>query len=297
MTLRTRVGSAPDSWGVWFPDDPHQTTWTRFLDELAEAGYGWLELGPYGFLPTDPEVLREELGRRNLRLSGATVGGPLHRREAHAAIRDEMLQVGHLAASQGAQYVVFLPAMYRDLHNGSLLEPDVLDADGRRALVEGAGELARVLYEETGTRFVFHPHAETHVETDEQVATFLADTDPSLVGLCLDTGHVAYRHGDTRRLMREYAERIWYVHLKQVDPRVLDKADREQLPFAEAVKLGVMCEPPLGVPSLQEVGEGLAHLSDDTFVIVEQDMYPCTPEHPLPVATRTRRALRDSEIG
>ncbi|MBL1102597.1 TIM barrel protein [Streptomyces coffeae] len=297
MSPRTRVGSAPDSWGVWFPDDPQQTDWTRFLDELAFAGYTWLELGPYGFLPADPQVLREELGRRNLKLSGGTVGGPLHRREAHAAIRDDLLRVGRLAASQEAQYVVFLPAMYRDLHSGVQLEPSELDADGWRSLVEGATELARVLYEETGTRFVFHPHAESHVETDEQVASFLADTAPSLVGLCLDTGHVAYRRGDTRRLMLEHSDRIWYVHLKQVDPQVLDRVDGEALPFAEAVKLGVMCEPPFGVPTLQEVSDGLAQLFDDTFVIVEQDMYPCSPDYPLPIAARTRSALRDAAIG
>ncbi|MGP4057718.1 2-keto-myo-inositol dehydratase, partial [Mycobacterium sp. 4D054] len=41
-----RVGSAPDSWGVWFPDDPQQTPYTRFLDEVAESGYEWIELGP-----------------------------------------------------------------------------------------------------------------------------------------------------------------------------------------------------------------------------------------------------------
>ncbi len=43
---RLRLGSCPDSWGVWFPDDPAQTPWHRFLDELAEAGYTWVELGP-----------------------------------------------------------------------------------------------------------------------------------------------------------------------------------------------------------------------------------------------------------
>jgi inosose dehydratase len=56
---RLRLGSCPDSWGVWFPDDPGQTPWHRFLDELAEAGYRWLELGPYGYLPTDPARLRD----------------------------------------------------------------------------------------------------------------------------------------------------------------------------------------------------------------------------------------------
>jgi inosose dehydratase len=55
---RLRLGSCPDSWGVWFADDPHQTPWHRFLDELAAAGYRWLELGPYGYLPTDPAGMR-----------------------------------------------------------------------------------------------------------------------------------------------------------------------------------------------------------------------------------------------
>ena len=75
---RLRLGSCPDSWGVWFPDDPNQTPWNRFLDELALAGYGWLELGPYGYLPTDPARLRDEVDRRGLRVSGQAVFGALH---------------------------------------------------------------------------------------------------------------------------------------------------------------------------------------------------------------------------
>jgi sugar phosphate isomerase/epimerase len=67
-----RVGSAPDSWGVWFPDDPRQTPWDRFLDEISRAGYEWVELGPYGYLPTDPETLRPQPERRGLRLAAGT---------------------------------------------------------------------------------------------------------------------------------------------------------------------------------------------------------------------------------
>ena len=58
------VGSAPDSWGVWFPDDPDQTPYTRFLDEVAASGYEWIELGPFGYLPTDPEAAVRRAGRR-----------------------------------------------------------------------------------------------------------------------------------------------------------------------------------------------------------------------------------------
>jgi len=292
-----RVGSAPDSWGVWFPSDPRQTPWTRFLDEIARAGYEWLELGPHGYLPTDAGKLRAELEARGLRLAGGTVGGPLHRHAKLEAIRAQLLDVAWLAAALGAGHVVFLPAMYRDLSGGRQLEPAELDQDQWRALAEGAGYLARVLRDETGMRLVFHPHAESHVETDAQIRRFLGDTDPELVGLCLDTGHVAYAHGDAPRLLREHADRIWYVHLKAVDPGVLAQVQAERLSFADAVKRDVMCEPGRGVPALGDMAGALGSLPEGTFVIVEQDLYPCDFDRPYPIAARTRQTLRAAGIG
>ena len=76
---RLRLGTAPDSWGVWFPEDPHQVGWQQYLDEVAKAGYLWTELGPSGFLPQDPGRLRDELGRRGLQVCGGTVFAGLHR--------------------------------------------------------------------------------------------------------------------------------------------------------------------------------------------------------------------------
>ena len=58
-----RIGTAPDSWGVWFPDHPRQVPWQRFLDEVQAAGYHWIELGPYGYLPTDPHQLAGRAGQ------------------------------------------------------------------------------------------------------------------------------------------------------------------------------------------------------------------------------------------
>ena len=41
--MDVKIGSAPDSWGVWFPQDNKQPPWPRVLDEIAEAGYEWTE--------------------------------------------------------------------------------------------------------------------------------------------------------------------------------------------------------------------------------------------------------------
>ena len=78
---RLLLGSCPDSWGVWFANDPLQTPWSRFLDEISAVGYEWLELGPYGYLLTDPSRLSDELERRGLKVAGGTMHGHsgLHR--------------------------------------------------------------------------------------------------------------------------------------------------------------------------------------------------------------------------
>ena len=70
---RLRLGTAPDSWGVWFPEDPHQVTWQAYLDEIAAVGYVYTELGPQGFLPQDPAQLSDELDARGLTVCGGTV--------------------------------------------------------------------------------------------------------------------------------------------------------------------------------------------------------------------------------
>ncbi|MHB8296081.1 MAG: TIM barrel protein [Acidimicrobiales bacterium] len=288
---RVRLGSAPDSWGVWFADDPGQVPWPRFLDELASAGYEWLELGPYGYLPTDPKQLNDEVDRRGLRVSGGTVAGGLHLVGTWDTVLVETRRVATLVSATGARHVVFLPEMYRDVGDGSYVQPAGLDAEGWTRLVTAVSRLGRVVREEFGLSLEFHPHADSHVETQAEIERFLEGTDPESVSLCLDTGHVSYGGGDNVELIRRYPERIGYVHLKQVDPAVLSRVRAEGLSFAQAVQLGVMCEPPLGIPDMEPLLEALAGLDADLFAVVEQDLYPCEPDAPFPIAQRTRRYL------
>jgi inosose dehydratase len=294
---RLRLGSCPDSWGVWFADDPRQTPWHRFLDELAEAGYRWLELGPYGYLPTDPARLREEVDRRGLRVSGQAVFGALHNPDQWDADLRDARQVAELVTAMGAGHVVLLPAGFRDL-DGSWLGPRELDEQGWRTLVDRTSELGRILNQEYGVTAVFHPHADSYVGTQPQVERFLQETDPASVNLCLDTGHIAYYRGDNVDLIRRYPDRIGYLHMKQADPAVVAQVEAEDLWFAEAVRRGVMCEPPQGVPDVEELlGAVDSHLDGDLFMIVEQDLYPCDPHDPLPIATRTCKYLRQLGVG
>ncbi|MEU1404104.1 sugar phosphate isomerase/epimerase [Streptomyces sp. NPDC005728] len=290
---RIRVGSAPDSWGVWFPDDPQQVPWERFLDEVAEAGYDWIELGPYGYLPTDPARLTDELVRRNLKVSAGTVFTGMHRgpsvwEETWAHVS----QVASLAQATGARHLVVIPSFWRDDKTAEILEPPELTAEQWAHLTKGMERLGHEVGETYGLELVVHPHADTHIDTEDHVERFLDSTDSELVNLCLDTGHYAYCGGDSVKLIETYGERIGYLHLKQVDPAILAEVVANEVPFGPAVQRGVMCEPPSGVPELGPVLQAAQRLGVDLFAIVEQDMYPCEPDKPLPIAVRTRRFLR-----
>ena len=300
MTDRLKLGSCPDSWGVWYADDPRQPPWERFLDELAKVGYEYVELGPYGYLPTDPAQLSDELARRDLTVAGGTMHGysGLHRPDELPAIVAQTRKVAELTAALGGRHLVFVPVPgYRDDTTGAYLEPADLTDDEWRALVRSTDELGRIVAEEYGVRLEFHPHADSHVETRDQVDRFLADTDPRYVSLCLDTGHLAYRRADSAAVIRDHPDRIGYVHVKQMDPVLVAEAAEKDLAFGQAVARGASCEPPAGEPDIPSVVEALAALDRELFVVVEQDMYPLADfDVPQPIATRTRDYLRSVGI-
>jgi inosose dehydratase len=287
-----QLGSCPDSWGVWFADDPRQTPWQRFLDEMVASGYHWLELGPYGYLPTDPSQLSDELAARGLKTAGGTVAGAGGPHKDFGAVVEATRKVAELTAAVGGKNVVFVPVPgYRDDVTGAYREAGTLDNDQWKTLTDNSNTLGRILLEEYGLHMRFHPHADYQVETQEQTERFLDGTDPRFVSLCLDTGHLAYRRADVPGLIRKYPDRVGYVHIKQMDPGIAARAAAEDLAFGQAVAMGASVEPPAGRPDIPAVMDALAELDAELFVVVEQDMYPVAFDVPLPIAQRTRAYL------
>lgn len=288
MSYSIRVGTAPDSWGVWFPEHPQQVPYPRFLDEAAAAGYTWIELGPYGYLPTDPELLRNELGQRGLKVAAGTVFERLHTDDDWSATWSDVEAVAKLTAAVGGSHVVVIPEMWRDPMTGVAREPRKLTEEQWRRKTDGMNRIGHSLHETFGLRAQYHPHADSHIDTEEHIFRFLDCTNSHDVSLCLDTGHVSYCGGDALNIINKYPERIGYLHLKQIDPYVRSKVKSEDLSFGEAVRLGVMTEPPSGTPELPPILRAVERLGADIFAIVEQDMFGCSPEKPLPIARRTR---------
>jgi inosose dehydratase len=296
--MEIKVGTCPDSWGVWFAQDAKQTPWRRCLDEAAAAGYGWFELGPYGYLPTDPNVLRPEFEKRGLVPVGQAIDEfSLDDPAQWAEMKKTISASGQLLAALGAEYFVLIDAPYSNLATGEITASARLDEAGWQRMIDTTHKIADLLLDTYGVKLLFHPHAETHVEYEDQIERFLEDSDPTRVGLCFDTGHHAYRGGDPVAFMRKHHARIPYLHLKSVDPRIQRKVEAEHIPFAKAVAMDMFVEPNQGAVDFTAFRDLLLELDYNGYAIVEQDMYPAPFDKPLPIAQRTREYLREIGIG
>ena len=292
-----QIGTAPDSWGVWFPDDPCQPPWHRFLDEVAETGYQWIELGPYGYLPTDLSTLRAEIDKRGLKVASCFVEGHLEEPTAWPGLETQLLGAGELTAALGGQVLILIDDAYADLVTGQLTGPKRLDPSAWRRLVDTTQRIAQIARDRFGLKLAFHPNAETHVEYEDQIETLLEETDPDLVSLCLDIGHHAYRRGDPIAFIRRHQQRFCHVHIKNVNGKVLERIEAEQILMPQAVRMGVFCEPGKGMVDYLAVRDVLREIGYNGFAIVEQDMYPAPFDKPLPIAKRTLAYLREIQLG
>jgi inosose dehydratase len=298
VAVHLTIGSAPDSWGVWFAADERQTPWHRCLDEIAEAGYEWTELGPFGYLPTDPATLKQELDKRGLKVSGSFVEGDLSNPDTGwPRIEKQLRGLGPILNQFNARFLVLIPDCYTNLFTSEQIAPSRLDDAAFARLVDTTHRVARIARDDYGLQLVFHPHAQTHIEYEDQIEKLLELTEPALVSIVLDTGHHSYCGGDVVSFMRKHHARIPYLHLKSVDGALRARVAAENIPFAKAVGMGMFVEPSRGVVDFIAFRDLLADIDYKGFGIVEQDMFPAPFDKPLPIARRTRAYLREIGVG
>src|SRR3977135_2528627 len=107
MDGRFLFACAPDSWGVLdYPGPSWEQSYEKMLDEMEAAGYTGSELGPYGFFPTDPDVLRQQLDKRGCKLLGSFVPVKMGDQDAGAAVLERIRLVGSLLAALKAPFLV-----------------------------------------------------------------------------------------------------------------------------------------------------------------------------------------------
>ena len=292
-----KIANAPCSWGVIEGIEGDRSGYVRVIDEMQATGYVGTELGDWGFMPTDPVVLKRELDTRGLSLLASWVSVFLHDPSKHAASADDAVRTAkQLARVGGPSNVIVLGndpyGVPLRTQNAGRITPELgMTADQWKVFAQGANAIARRVMDEAGLRTVFHHHIGTWVETPAETERLLELTDPAIVGLCFDTGHWAFAGGDPVQGVRAFADRIWHVHFKDHQPVVARQSRELGWDGPTSVGHGVFCELGQGDVDFPGVLGALRAIGYDGWIVVEQDVLPGLGA-PRESAARNRAYLR-----
>lgn len=295
---KVTIATAPCSWGVWYADGtPSGTPWNVFLDQAAAAGYQALELGPDGYLPTEQSVLRAELNQRGLEVCSGTCCYQFDRYDSFEAFRAPVEALCKRLNAFGAKYLVAMDesdvGAYSEKKAG--FAPAVWDA-----FLQKIGRMAQFTRDEYGIEVVYHPHIKSMIETEAEIERLMDETG---VRLCFDTGHHAYvngggQRGDTSALefMKKHADKIAYLHFKNVDFDVFQRVQTEGLDSDTAFDLDVMCDLRDGIINFEALRDTIAQIGFEGIGVIEQDVPRATTSQAFAAAKRNLEYLREIHL-
>lgn len=288
---QVEIGIAPIAWtNDDMPDLGQKNTFEQCVSEMALAGYAGTEIGNQ--YPRELNILRKALGLRNLKVASAWFSSFLTTRpyeeteRAFAAHRDFLHEMGAKViviseqghSVQGKADTPVFGCKY------------VLNDAEWDMLCTGLNRLGR-LAAEKGMKIVYHHHMGTVVQTAPEIGRLMADTDPELVYLLFDSGHLVFSGEDAPAVLRKYVHRVKHVHLKDIRSAVLKTVKEKKMSFLDAVRANVFTVPGDGSIDFTPIFCILEENDYEGWLLVEAEQDPAVA-NPLEYALKARKYIR-----
>jgi len=292
MLDHAKLGIAPIGWtNDDMPELGAENTFEQCVSEMALAGYKGSEIG--NKYPQDVAVLKHALDIRGLTICNAWFSS-LFTSEPYAVTEkafvahcDHLYALGAriVGASEQGNSIQGKPVnifgadkpVYTDAQWGT-------GAAGYNKL----GQIAK----DKGMTLTIHHHMGTGIQTVAEIDRLMAMTDPQLVYLLFDSGHLTFAGVDPVPVLKKYVDRVRHVHLKDVRLNVRDRAQREGWSFLKAVREGVFTVPGDGDVDFLPIFEILDQAGYAGWLVVEAEQDPAKA-NPLEYAQKARRYLHD----
>lgn len=289
---RVKLGIAPIAWtNDDMPQLGGENTFEQCISEMALAGFTGSEVG--NKYPRDTKVLKKALELRNIQIASAWFSSFVVSRPFEE-VAEEFIKHRDFLHEMGAKVIVVSEQsksiqgkmdvpVFKD-------KPYFSDEEWERLArgLENLGKLAA----EKDMKIVYHHHMGTGVQTTEEIDRLMEMTNPELVYLLFDTGHLTYSGEDPEHILRKYIHRIKHVHLKDIREEVLMKVKNEDLSFLQGVKEGAFTVPGDGMIDFEPLFKILDEHNYEGWFIVEAEQDPALA-NPLEYAIKARNYIRE----
>ncbi len=289
---KVKLAIAPIGWtNDDMPDLGCENTFEQCVSEMALAGFRGSEIG--NKYPEDISVLKHKLDVRGLQICNAwfstqfTGAGREATVEAFIKHRDRLRALGArvIGASEQGDSIQGKPL------NIFGADKPVYSEDEWKAVTDGFNELGKLALD-AGMTLACHHHMGTGVQTEAEIDRFLTETDPDLVSLLFDSGHLTFAGVDPVPVLKKHIARVKHVHLKDVRKKVRAQAEREGWSFLKAVREGVFTVPGDGDVDFAPIFDVLEKSGYEGWVVVEAEQDPAKA-NPLEYAQKARRYISE----
>ncbi|MCI1856928.1 MAG: myo-inosose-2 dehydratase [Sporolactobacillus sp.] len=292
MTDNLKLGIAPIAWtNDDMPTLGAENTFEQCISEMALAGFSGTEIG--NRYPRNPQVLKHYLDLRHLQVASAWFSAFLTTKP-YEETKKAFIKHRDFLNAMGAKVIVVAEQGHsvQGQINTPLFKNKAIFTDGEwKRLEEGLNRLG-ALAKEKNMKLVYHHHMGTGVQTTEEIDRLMSETDPDLVYLLFDTGHLVFSGEDPLTIFHRYQDRIKHIHLKDIRPGKRDWVIRDDISFLNSVKQGAFTVPGDGIIDFVPIIQAIRASNYNGWLIVEAEQDPAKA-NPLEYALKARKYLQE----
>ena len=270
--MTVKLGIAPIAWSNDdMPELGGDTPLEQCLSEANEAGFIGIESG--GKFPKHSKDLLPLLKKYNLNLCSGWYGANLRTnsvKEEIDLIQDQLT----LFKDCNSPCMVFaeVSGSVQGDPNKRLSERPQMDLEESKPFYKKISEIAKYL-EDKGMPLAYHHHMGTVIETHEDTEKLLENTDDS-VKLTLDTGHMLFAQGNSKKILEDFSSRIMHIHCKDIRKNVLENSLENDLSFRGAFLEGAFTVPGDGCIDYKPLFDILKTKGYSGWLVVEAEQDP-----------------------
>ena len=288
---KVNLAIAPIAWtNDDLPDLGAENTFEQCISEMALSGFKGSEIG--NKYPKDVETLKHKLDVRGMRICNAWFSSLLLS-EGYEATIEAFIKHRDFLHALGAK-VIGASEQGNSIQGKDVSifgEKPVYTDEQWELIAKGFNEMGR-LAKEKGMYFTVHHHMGTGVQTEAEIDKLMEITDPDLVYLLFDTGHLSFSGEDVLGVLKKYVNRVKHVHLKSIRKDVIKDAKEKGYSFLDCVRAGSFTVPGDGDFDFTPVFDILDEAGYEGWVVVEAEQDPAIA-NPYEYAVLARNYIRE----